>query len=155
MFGFCCKQCGYRFNTHNELKKHTARQHEEYQNGGFKQKISVCRYFLQNRCTKGQQCMFDHPKSHNTHPNPIMCKRGQGCAFLARGDCHFFHQGYGVQSSRSSVVIKQMRPQYESNQSKQKQTSQVPCHFQERCWNDSCWFFHEDFFKTNSFLENY
>ena len=152
---YSCFQCGYRFHTHNELKQHKARKHEEYPNEGFKQQISVCRYFIQNRCTKGQQCRFDHPTSRNTQPNPLICKRGQGCAFLARGDCHFFHQGYGVQSSRSSVVIKQMRPQYESNQSRQQQTSQVPCHFQERCWNDSCRFFHEDFFKTNSFLENY
>ena len=152
---YSCVQCGYSFHAQNELKEHTARKHGEYDNQGFQQQIKVCRHFLKNRCLRGQQCKFDHPMTQNPHPNPLMCKKGRGCAFLARGNCHFYHQGVGVQTSRNHVVNHQMVPQLNSTQNRQPQMSQKQCHFQERCWNDNCRFSHEDFSMNNSFLENY
>ena len=150
-----CDQCGYSYHSQNELKTHKSRYHRDYQSEGFQQQITVCRYFVQNRCTRGQQCKFDHPSSVNTHPNPLMCTRGPGCAFLAQGNCHYFHQGVGVQSRRSPVMNQQMVRQQNSFQNREPQTSQKSCHFQERCWNNSCRFSHQDFYKTNSFLVNY
>ena len=150
-----CSHCGHRFHTRIELNEHKTRCYGEYLNEGFQKQIQVCRYFLQNRCLRGMQCKFDHPMLVNTHQKPLMCKRGPGCLYLARGNCNYFHQGVGVQSPRSPVNRVQMDPQQDTNHNRQQQKLQKPCHFQERCWNSNCIFSHEDFSMDNSFLENY
>ena len=161
--GIECQECEEMFETKSDLNHHMRTNHN-----GFQRLRTLCRYFLQGRCTKGNQCKFEHSQrgsnqrqynqsNHNNQHNQQynqsqynqtnftpQCKRGQMCPFLAQGSCNFFHPGIGVQCPRNG------------KQSQNRTHTTILCHFQERCQNqDSCKFAHEDFGMRREFLENY
>ena len=139
---YSCTQCNSGFENLKELREHKKTEHSGQNYNGIVSSAIPCRYFAQGRCNR-QQCQFSHIlKQHQNHRERVPeCSRGQQCQFLAWGTCNYYHKGIGVQQPKS--------------QQKRQQTSQKKCHFQDRCWNPSCGFSHEDFSMGTQFQENY
>ena len=67
-------------------------------------KNQICTFFLQNRCNKGDKCIFRHEYPPNYQPNPNQQQHPQNSSHICRffltntctkPNCTYFH-GYGT-----------------------------------------------------------
>ena len=93
-----CPLCEYCDTSEELLIKHIEEVHQLVDHSP-KKTNKPCRYFLKNRCFKGQDCKFLHEKVNlnlkNIEANkidPKMCKNGLKCNFLKQNRCHFYHK---------------------------------------------------------------
>ena len=87
-----------------DLIRHERLEHEEME-----QEVSreVCPHYRRGNCYKGDNCNKSHVGyQHETASKSTSqrssswtpaCNKGEGCSWLARGACKFFHRGVGVQ----------------------------------------------------------
>ena len=109
-----CKECGMIANSKDEIKKHMDKEHKAWQ----EKSQEVCFHFRNGFCFRGDSCRFAHvgTQRRNTskptsRPDTVSnwtpaCNKGNGCSWLARGACKFFHRGVGVQKPN----LTQQRP---------------------------------------------
>ena len=146
---FKCKECGLLANTENDLKKHMNNEHSEFPEVS----KGVCYHYKQGNCFKGDRCKFSHVgyqkrnessstwKQSTTTTWTPACTKGDGCSWLARGACRYFHKGVGVQRRAGQTG--------ESTQHRPRQTSSIgrggrgPCRYGESCFRkETCGFSH-------------
>jgi hypothetical protein len=150
---FKCIECGLLGNTENEIKKHMNNSHNEIQEVS----KEVCYHYKRGRCFKGDRCRFSHvgyQESNNSKPTWVQsttstwtpaCTRGDGCSWLARGACRYFHKGVGVQqpagqSQNNSAEGTQRRPNQTSSRGA---GSRGPGRFGSNCFRkETCGFSH-------------
>ena len=159
-----CNQCEEVFENQNDLSHHNRTTHKNNQNS-FTKVQRLCKYFQQGRCLKGLSCLFSHDFRRNVTPqqiqvnHPQACRRGPRCEFLVRGSCFYYHEG--LRGQNQEFWGQEFRSQWQEPTHRQEsrirsqEQNKRPCHFQERCWNNSCSFEHLDFIKDTEFLENY
>ena len=170
---YCCNQCGSMFEDVRQLNEHKRTNHEGQSFNGFKIVKQSCHFYRQGRCDRNP-CRFAHDeqqlKRQQQHQQQQQqqqvqqqqqqqqqipaCTRGQNCRFLEWGTCNYFHPGVGVQQPRKQQNSQQQKPRMQQQQNQQQQLPKM-CHFQDRCWNANCGFFHQDFTLTTEFQENY
>ena len=80
-----CENCGQKFHNKSKFREHAAECSEAFEIVN----VSLCRYFANGFCRKGNFCMFSHTKSRQNTP---LCRNGQACQYKARGFCRFSHQ---------------------------------------------------------------
>ena len=102
---FKCEECGMLANTATKIKNHMKQEHENW----IEKSQEICYHYKNGFCFRGDSCRYAHvghqkkkksdstssPSTHR-HWTPA-CNKGDGCAWLARGACKFFHRGVGVQ----------------------------------------------------------
>ena len=135
-----CTVCQRIFSNRGELKKHIADEHREQSD---KSSI-VCRHYRNGNCYNGVSCEYSHVGHvKNTSQNNqndkfiqkgTMCRHGEGCSWLAKGICGFFHRGVGIQQPRQKSSL-QNQQQQQSIPSRQ-QSQQHPKHHNKE--NPSC-----------------
>ena len=145
---FKCKDCGMLANTENELKKHMYNEHREFQ----EESKEVWYHYKQGSCFKGDRCKSSHVgyqkrndssstwKQSTTRTRTPACTKGDGCSWMARGACRYFHKGVGVQSDEQSDERIQHK---QSQTSSRGQGGRGPCRYGERCFRkETCGFSH-------------
>ena len=145
---FKCKECSMLGSSENEIKKHMNIDHKDTQEVS----QEVCHHYRQGNCFKGDRCKFSHvgyqkgntsstwPQSTTKMWTPA-CTQGDGCSWLARGACRYFHKGVGVQrQSQKSVERTQHRPNQTSSRGER---GQGPCRYGANCFRkETCGFSH-------------
>ena len=145
---FKCKECGMLGSSENEIKKHMNIDHKDTQEVS----QEVCYHYRQGNCFKGDRCKFSHvgykkgntsstwPQSTTKMWTPA-CTQGDGCSWLARGACRYFHKGVRVQrQSQKSVERTQHRPNQTSSRGER---GQGPCRYGANCFRkETCGFSH-------------
>ena len=122
-----CKECGMLANSNDKIKKHMDKEHKAWQ----EKSQEVCFHFRNGFCFRGNICKFAHVGSQrrNTYkptsrPDAVTtwtpaCNKGDGCSWLARGTCKFFHRGVGVQKPN----LTHQRPNQTGRQQESRQSS--------------------------------
>ena len=106
-----CKECGMLANTSADIKNHMNKEHHVSN----EKSREVCYHYRNGFCFRGESCRFSHVgnqrkitsestsnKSTSNNWTPA-CNKGDGCQWLARGACSFFHKGVGVQKPRQGT----------------------------------------------------
>ena len=100
-----CEECGMLANTGANLRKHRQKEHDNWT----EKSQEVCYHYRKGHCFRGDSCKFAHVgyqqrnKSDSTSTPSTernwkpACNNGEGCSWLARGACKFFHRGLGGQ----------------------------------------------------------
>ena len=144
---YSCSVCGKTAGSFNDVKKHQAEIHAEVTH------ISkeVCKHWRKGHCTKGNMCLYSHvgyqqKSSSNTTTTTSTsnwtpaCHHGEGCSWLAKGNCRYFHKGVGVQKPAPQGAQSSQRPSKTVGNPKAPQNK--ICHFDGRCSNPVCRFKH-------------
>ena len=152
---YACTNCDKGFENLKDLKEHKKKEHGDQNHNGLLTLNIPCRFYMQGRCNQ-QPCKFSHEKQQQQSSDEWVpqCNRGQQCQFLVWGTCNFFHRGVGVQQRRTQPCGQEQNRQQYTQQNRQHE-EQRKCHFQERCWNQTCRFAHLDFSMSKEFQENY
>ena len=150
-----CSECGLLGATANEIKKHMDNHHKEIQEVS----REVCYHYRRGNCFKGDRCNFSHVgfqennKSSSTWGQVTArkwtpaCTQGDGCSWLARGACRYFHKGVGVQKPAGQSLQRpeegtQRRPNQTNSQGTGGQ-GRRPCRFGRSCLKkETCGFSH-------------
>ena len=102
---FNCEECVMLANTATKIKKHMKQEHENW----IEKSQDICYHYKNGLCFRGDSCRYAHvghqkKKKSDSTSSPSTdrdwtpaCNKGDGCAWLARGACKFFHRGVGVQ----------------------------------------------------------
>ena len=143
---YACSMCAHRGSSIQEVKKHQADTHSDEVIEVSKE---VCKHWRKGNCFKGNNCLYSHvgyqqkvnsndtPKQNTNSWTPV-CRHGEGCSWLSRGNCRYFHKGVGVQKPASGKsIIRPSLPQGRQDSRKQKM-----CHFDRKCTNTMCQFKH-------------
>ena len=132
---YVCDECGHKGKSAKDIRNHQAIKHRD---AAVEVSKEVCKHWRKGNCFKGSQCLYSHVgyqqsnsskptlKSNTSSWSPA-CRHGEGCSWLAKGECSFFHKGIGVQKPVQSKV-----------QSKDDRI----CHFNGKCTNTMCRFKH-------------
>ena len=144
---YSCSVCGDTADSFNAVKKHQAEVHAEV---AYVSK-EVCKHWRKGHCLKGNMCLYSHigfqqksisnstPKTSTSNWNPA-CHHGEGCSWLAKGNCRYFHKGVGVQKPAPKG------PQSLQRQNQASGNQNVPqkkmCNFDGKCTNPVCRFKH-------------
>ena len=146
---FKCQECGMLGNSEREIKKHMNIDHK------YTQEVSqeVCYHYRQGNCFKGDRCRFSHvgyQKSNNsstwrqstTRMWTPACTQGDGCSWLARGACRYFHRG--VQRPAKQFQKSDERTQQRPNQTGHRgEGGRGPCRYGGNCFRkETCGFSH-------------
>ena len=134
---YACDECGHKEKSARDISNHQATKHRDAETEVSKE---VCKHWRNGNCWKGNKCLYSHvgfQKSNsskttsktNTSGWSPACRHGEGCSWLAKGDCRFFHKGVGVQKPAQSK---------QQTQSKEDRM----CHFNDKCTNNMCRFKH-------------
>ena len=151
---FKCNECGLLGNTENEIKKHKKNNQEVFQEVS----KEVCYHYKQGNCFKGDRCKFSHvgyqqrknsnsTKQSTTRMWTPACTKGDGCSWLARGDCRYFHRGVGVQRpvrQSESETKSSEGPRYRPNQTNSRSAGgRGPCRYGDDCFRkETCGYSH-------------
>lgn len=110
-----CPLCDYIDTSEECVIKHIEKVHQ-LADLGPKKTNKTCRYFLQNRCFKGQDCKFLHEEINQNlneqeanKNEPKMCKNGLKCIFLKQNRCQFYHK-VAAQPFKQNVDRSDTRP---------------------------------------------
>ena len=94
-----CPLCDYSGDTDEQVIKHLEEVHELYDDPKPRKINKPCRYFRQNRCSKGLECKFTHQenpgnktKLTENSDKSNMCKNGLKCTYLKQNRCDFYHE---------------------------------------------------------------
>ena len=123
-----CEECGMLANTTAKLRNHIHKEHENW----VEKSQEICYHYRKGFCFRGDSCKFAHVgRQHRNRSDSTArpsternwtpaCNKGEGCSWLTRGACKFFHKGVGVQRQAPT----QHRPnQTNSNQGRHNQFS--------------------------------
>ena len=131
-------------NSESEIKKHMNIDHKDTQEVS----QEVCYNYRQ-----GDRCKFSHVGYQKSNTSSTWqqsttkmwtpaCTQGDGCSWLARGACRYFHKGVGVQrqSQKKSVEKTQHRPYQTSSRG---ESGRGPCQYGANCFRkETCGFSH-------------
>ena len=89
-----CNKCEFAAINADELNAHIIRSHP-----GVLQSKRPCRFWKEDKCTKGEDCRFSHWGGHQSSGptsapwgrSPSKCRNGAGCRFLVMSSCTFSH----------------------------------------------------------------
>ena len=125
-----CNHCSYKTATNVKLEEHMNIKHSH--------KSIVCKFFLQNRCTR-QGCTFRHenPENSSNKSDKQKCKRGPTCYFKSQGKCFYEHSVNEVH-----MVSKVNHNQNKSLGPHEGIPQSLWCKYQEACTKNSCPFRH-------------
>ena len=143
---YSCSICGHRGPSINDIKKHQAEHHTSEVVEVSKE---VCKHWRNGNCFKGESCLYSHAgyqknggTKSTSNPTPDnwtpACHHGDGCSWLSKGNCRYFHKGVGVQKPAAKKSL-QGPNQTRGGQSVRMQKK---CHFDDRCTNNMCRFKH-------------
>ena len=98
---FVCSDCKMECDDYEDLKQHKIYDHEDNRSS------QVCSHYRKGNCRRAN-CPYAHvghqdliQVSSNSTPKSTSvktCRNGDDCVFKARGKCHFYHGGVGVQT---------------------------------------------------------
>jgi hypothetical protein len=99
---FKCEECGLIGSTEIEISSHMRREHEQQKSR------EICYHYRNGFCFRGESCKFSHvgfqkktsestARTSTSSSWTPACNKGDGCSWLARGACRYFHRGVGVQ----------------------------------------------------------
>ena len=155
-----CDQCDETFTAQYHLRQHLAKKHVRLHSNpekfdcdlcglivqndlqlirhkldctaGFEKVTKqICRYFLNDRCWRGNQCKFVHKEeSMINNQNLLGCKNGPGCSYFRNGSCRYSHENVRNESQHRRFDNK---------------FSHKWCIYEEGCFNlPNCSFIHKE-----------
>ena len=130
-----CNKCDAICTSVPDLRAHITEDH------GYEKSKEVCRHWRAGKCFRGESCVFSHV-GHQTFSGPTRsaatgttkpCRNGRDCVWLARGKCHFRHQGEGSQDAG----------EIQNRQSDKQGRREQICWYDENCKRNPCPFKHQ------------
>ena len=109
---FKCNECGMLANTASKIENHMKKEHNDWH----EKSQEICYHYRNGFCFRGDKCRFAHvgyQKKNASGPTSKTstdrnwtpaCTKGEGCSWLARGACKFFHRGVGVQKANNTQL---------------------------------------------------
>ena len=145
---YSCSVCSKKGESISEVKKHQAEVHTEV----VEVSREVCKHWRKGHCLKGDMCLFSHVgHQQKTNSNSTTrtstanwtpaCHHGEGCSWLSKGNCRYFHKGVGVQKPTANKPAQPVeRPIQHLGRQNIPRTKM--CHFDAKCTNTMCRFKH-------------